>query len=180
MSYSENGLLSINYRLKNVGSEPILLRFDNGFYLDYRFINEHGEVVYHHSKKETKNENISDIRIKKGDEKIFDLEIPALIPGKYTVDVWTLAANSSQDFMQSIDVYFQDFTHKTNEEVTVKSGSLLAIKDSEHAEINTRDGVRIFNLSKQAQKELTNLSVGDNITFSYSNDKAIILTFHPS
>lgn len=82
---SENGSKTIQFTVENVSDEVELLRFGTSQKYDYEIFNEEGEQIYHFSEGKSFLQVIEEIELQPGEKLSYDLVLPELEPGKYTL-----------------------------------------------------------------------------------------------
>lgn len=87
---------TMKYTIKNEEDHEIALEFGSSMTYDFYITDENGQEVYRDSDGKSYMQVITEITLAQGEEKTFDLKIPDLGPGDYTLTVFLAAQGYNQ------------------------------------------------------------------------------------
>src|SRR5699024_3474005 len=83
---------SLVYTVKNTGNEEEVLSFTTGQRYEHE-ISQDGEVLHRYSEGKAFTQALEDIPLAPGEEITFDVELPDLEPGEYTINIFLVASD---------------------------------------------------------------------------------------
>lgn len=83
--------MNYQYIVKNTGDEPVTLEFTTSQQYDYEITDKNNEVVYRFSDGRSFMQVLRDVTLEPGEEMTFDIELPELEPGDYTLTMYITA-----------------------------------------------------------------------------------------
>lgn len=90
------------YEVKNQTTEVQNLTFTSGMEYDFKIHKKDGEEVYHFSILASFIQAIKEVELKQGESLSYDIEVPSLEKGEYTLNVW-LTPQAGESYHQNLD-----------------------------------------------------------------------------
>ncbi|TQS75945.1 hypothetical protein DX933_03730 [Ornithinibacillus gellani] len=87
---------TFNYTVKNNSEDSVVFQFGSSQKYEFIITNEAGEEVHRYSKGRAFMQVIQEMELKPGDEETFELELPELEKGTYTITVFLAAKGFSE------------------------------------------------------------------------------------
>lgn len=96
LQFSLQGVSEANptlvYTVENTGDQEETLSFTTGQRYEYEIMQD-GEVINRFSDDKAFTQALEDIAVAPGEEVTFDVELPSLDPGEYTINIFLVAAD---------------------------------------------------------------------------------------
>lgn len=174
-----DGWPEVLYKVYNSTEKELALTFNNGLKVDYILYSE-DKKVYQHSENVMVTEAIEEEVLKQGEERSFELEIPNdLKAGEYKLEVWLTAETDFETKQTKIITIPESSglpvasdgdegqTRLAGDATIETTGVYIGQVDPHSIEIESENGMAVYQMNEEIQKKLKSIQEGTQIEFSY-------------